>query len=135
MAPLNELEPSADFEAALNELATLAVKRHESVANQPAIAPAEAIQHAVASIPSVLPEKGMGLKGSLEVLLKDVMPALNPGHAGSRYFGFVTGGTLPSSLLADFLVTLFDQNVQVHLPVSAPTQHLLAFHLTTKHDL
>ena len=45
-----------------------------------------------------------------------MVPALNQGHAGPRYFGFVTGGVTESSQLADMITTSLDQNQQVNLP-------------------
>ncbi|KAF8490899.1 pyridoxal phosphate-dependent transferase [Gautieria morchelliformis] len=68
------------------------------------------VQAALEALPPSLPERGLGPQEALKVILRDVIPGLAPGHLGPRYFGFITGGTLPSSQLADFLTTIYDQN-------------------------
>ena len=59
---------------------------------------------------------GHGIQETIRHLLEDIAPGLNASSLSSRYFGFVTGGVNPAALIADNLVTLYDQNVQVHLP-------------------
>ncbi|KAH6899922.1 pyridoxal phosphate-dependent transferase [Thelonectria olida] len=46
----------------------------------------------------------------------EIVPALSGQKRSSRYYGFVTGGVLPIAEWADNVVTMMDQNVQVHLP-------------------
>ncbi|KDN47758.1 PLP-dependent transferase [Tilletiaria anomala UBC 951] len=106
----------AELSDILDELKALAVTRSRQLHDLPTIAAAADIEHALSTLPRTLPADGAGLKGTWDLLRKEVAPALAPGHAGSRYFGFVTGGVLPEALVADWLVSLFDQNVQVHLP-------------------
>lgn len=58
-----------------------------------------------------LPEKGIGAMGVLDHFdkhYKDILVA----SSGPRYFGYVTGGTTPASILGDWLTTAFDQNTQ-----------------------
>lgn len=59
---------------------------------------------------------GVGPEAALRHINDDVVPALNGQNLSARYYGFVTGGTLPVAEAADNIVTALDQNVQVHLP-------------------
>ncbi len=59
---------------------------------------------------TILQKKGVGFLKSLELFNKKFEPYLSS-SAGSRYFGFVTGGSTPASLIGDWITSLFDQNV------------------------
>lgn len=59
---------------------------------------------------------GVPQEDVLRHIVRDVVPACNGQAASSRYYGFVTGGTLPLAEWADNVVSRLDQNVQVHLP-------------------
>ena len=57
-----------------------------------------------------LPHDGKGFLRALE-LFKQKFELYMSGSSSSRYFGFVTGGTTPASLLGDWITSLYDQNV------------------------
>ncbi|KAI5846782.1 pyridoxal phosphate-dependent transferase [Tricharina praecox] len=63
-----------------------------------------------------LPQDGVGLTGVTHHLASSLLPAFNDSSISPHYYGFVTGGSTPAALLGDFLATIVDQNVQVHLP-------------------
>ena len=58
-----------------------------------------------------LPEKGLGAMHTQQLFeahcLKNIVSS-----AGSRYWGYVTGGCTPASIAGDWLTTVFDQNTQ-----------------------
>ncbi|KAJ8110529.1 hypothetical protein ONZ43_g5844 [Nemania bipapillata] len=77
------------------------------------------ISHARASLPDVARENyltGLGPTATFNHLIDDIVPGLNGENRSGRYWGFVTGSTLPIAELADNIVSAYDQNVQVHLP-------------------
>jgi len=57
-----------------------------------------------------LEQHGLGFSKTLELFAKKYEPYLS-GSASSRYFGFVTGGATPASLIGDWVTSLYDQNV------------------------
>ena len=59
--------------------------------------------------PSSLPEQGMGALQTLDFFEKHYAHQLN-NSTGPRYFGFVTGGSTPAAVAADWLVSVYDQN-------------------------
>jgi len=64
-----------------------------------------------AELPSLqdLPDTSQGVEAALNYFRNTYSEKMS-GSAGSRYFGFVTGGVTPASLLGDWLTSLFDNN-------------------------
>jgi len=60
-----------------------------------------------------IPNKtGIGLNGALELFQTSVLPFLSA-SVGPRFLGYITGGTTPAALIADWLVSALDQNVMI----------------------
>ncbi|KAF1837973.1 pyridoxal-dependent decarboxylase [Decorospora gaudefroyi] len=74
------------------------------------------LENARSKLQSHLLTQGIGLEESIRHLQEDLAPAFNASSRSPNYYGFVTGGVTPAAALADNLVTVYDQNVQVHLP-------------------
>lgn len=60
-------------------------------------------------LPSLLNKSGLGGEKTLEEFIQRFYKGI-VSSGGSRYFGFVTGGTTPAALMGDWLVSTFDQN-------------------------
>ncbi|KAI9770933.1 MAG: hypothetical protein M1840_002637 [Geoglossum simile] len=83
----------------------------------PCILPTEGdVARAVSSLTPCLQNDGIGTARAIEHLLEDIVPALNASSLSANYYGFVTGGATPAASIADQIVSICDQNVQVHLP-------------------
>ncbi|RGP65532.1 hypothetical protein FSPOR_7160 [Fusarium sporotrichioides] len=85
----------------------------------PTLPEASAIQTAEAKLPRPDSEdylQGIPQEDVVRHITQDIVPACNGQGSSSRYYGFVTGGTLPIAEWADNVVSRMDQNVQVHLP-------------------
>lgn len=82
--------------------------------------PDEAALARLAELDQPLAEAG---RDPVEVLkqLHETGSAATVGSAGGRYFGFVTGGSLPAALAANWLATSWDQNsgLSVMSPITA----------------
>ena len=91
----------------------------EALEHRPVFPDAQAVAR-IDTLDQPLPNEGV----SPELVLKELEEVLSPATvacAGPRYFGFVTGGSLPSALAANWLATAWDQNAfsRVSSPVGA----------------
>lgn len=76
----------------------------------------DALKSARSSLVDQLPRSGTGFEETRKHLFNNIVPGLNGSSISPNYYGFVNGGTTPAGLLADNVVSAYDQNVQVHLP-------------------
>ncbi|EOO03540.1 putative pyridoxal-dependent decarboxylase protein [Phaeoacremonium minimum UCRPA7] len=87
--------------------------------NDDTLPPQDAIQAATSSLPQPTDASylvGRGPEATLDHLLGTIVPGLNGQNLSGRYYGFVTGSTLPIAEAADNIVSALDQNPAAHLP-------------------
>ena len=80
-----------------------------------------------ARLGGALPVRGVDAAQLIE-LLAEVGREGTVASQGPRYFGFVTGGSLPAAVAADWLVSSWDQNAQMFVmsPLAAIVEELVA---------
>ncbi|KAJ4384704.1 hypothetical protein N0V86_000305 [Didymella sp. IMI 355093] len=100
----------------INKLSRAIATLHTSPTPEHVLPSQQTLSEARALLKYDLPEQGAGLEDTIRHLSHELGPALNASSRSPTYYGFVTGGSTPAASLADTLVTLYDQNVQVHLP-------------------
>jgi glutamate/tyrosine decarboxylase-like PLP-dependent enzyme len=96
------------YEAALAEAHTHALRYLSTLVDRavPGITDPAAVARL---IESDLPETAVDARQVVADLVAAVEPGLTASN-GPRYFGFVTGGTLPAAMAADWLTSAWDQN-------------------------
>ena len=100
-----------DYKALLELAHSRANAFLESLPERP-VAPAPAEAFAPDFAP--LPEAPSDPVRALDEFVAKVDPGL-VASAGPRYFGFVTGGSYPVAVAADWLVSAWDQNTALHV--------------------
>lgn len=111
------MDPSTKSPDLISVLPSLLEKLHALSLNRgeiPTLPTAGAITEARRSLPHRLSEEGSD--SWADHLVRDIAPALNGSSLSPNYYGLVTGGCTPAALCGDVLASIYDQNVQVHLP-------------------
>lgn len=93
----------------LKVVAERAASYLERLAERDVVPSAQAIER-LAELDQPLPEQAMGAADVL-ALLDEIGSPATVASAGGRYFGFVTGSTLPAALVANWMAGAWDQNV------------------------
>ncbi len=95
----------------------------------PTTSPSPILPESIPSLPlssSALPihPDTESLSALTDYLSADVLPYLSSSSLSPNYYGFVTGGSTPAALLADWLASIYDQNLAVHLPNDSIATHV-----------
>ncbi|MDQ4116603.1 MAG: pyridoxal-dependent decarboxylase [Actinomycetota bacterium] len=113
---MDDVFGAAALEELLSDAARRASRYLSGLADR-AVAPDPAALAALDRFAEPLPDGPSDPSGTLALLDEAGSPA-TVASAGPRYFGFVTGGTLPAALAAGRLAAAWDQNAA--LPVMSP---------------
>ncbi|MGI9413979.1 MAG: hypothetical protein ACR2PM_09930, partial [Hyphomicrobiales bacterium] len=96
----------------MRDAAERGVRYLQGLAERPVAASKDAIA-GLTALGGPLPEAGTASEDVLALLDQHASPA-TVANAGPRYFGFVTGGTLPAAAAANWLAGAWDQNAFSH---------------------
>lgn len=99
----------ADNRQLLAEAARRAARYLEALNNRPTGPLPGAVKKLVNALDQPLPDHGSN-GADILAFLDDFGSPATVASAGGRYFGFVTGGTIPAALAANYLAGAWDQN-------------------------
>jgi glutamate/tyrosine decarboxylase-like PLP-dependent enzyme len=102
-----------DLRQLLRRTADLAADFYESLETRPVV-PRVAIEDLRAALGGALPAEPTAPEIVVSHLAADADQGL-VAEAGGRYFGFVTGGSVPAALAADWLTSAWDQNASLYV--------------------
>jgi glutamate/tyrosine decarboxylase-like PLP-dependent enzyme len=114
----NVSDPDAGTGELLRRTAEYAIAYREQLPDRP-VAPTRSYDELAALLGGPLPEAGEGAEAVIDLLAREVPPALIA-MPGPRFFGFVLGGGLPAAVAADWLTAIWDQNSPSALITPAP---------------
>ncbi len=119
-------EPFSSLRADLQSVANQAADFLDSLSSRP-VGETATPEELLLALDRPLPEDGLPAELVIRELVDDAKQGLIA-SAGPRYFGFVTGGTTPGSLMADWLTSTWDQNAQVYAssPAAATVEAIAA---------
>src|SRR5688500_910797 len=89
--------------------------------------PAASFEQLVEALGGPLPDEPQEPLAVIEHLARAADPGL-VASPGPRYFGFVTGGSVPASVAAEWLTAAWDQNAGLYVlsPAAAAIEHVAA---------
>lgn len=105
IATMPATDDAQSFQHSLTQITDHLNHRFKSLNNTPSTPTRSELDSALQALPSEIPSRGLGTSETVDHLLGDITKGLLKGHAGSRFFGLVTGGVTPASQLADILGT------------------------------
>ncbi len=111
----------SDLDSLLADAQRRAVRYLDTIGDRPVPPDADAVA-ALAALDAPLQEHAIDARMVLAELDARIAPA-TAAMAGPRFFGFVTGGSLPAALAADWLATAWDQNTAWYKPTPG-TAHI-----------
>lgn len=121
-------DPDAGTSDLLRHAADLAIEYRSSLATRRVGAiPGLTADELRISLGGPLPQEGTDPVTVIDDLAAGVDPGL-VAISGPRYFGFVMGGSVPAALAADWLTSVWDQNVGLYLatPAAAVVEEVVA---------
>jgi glutamate/tyrosine decarboxylase-like PLP-dependent enzyme len=108
------MKPKAAGQPLLSDASVRAIRYLDGLESR-AVAPAASAVAGLAAFDERLPEKPSDPSETLRMLDEVGSPATTA-MAGSRFFGFVIGGSLPVTLAANWLAGAWDQNTGLYRP-------------------